>query len=98
MQSDEIFDLVWNEALKDANALHLTEAFLPHKWKRPAKILSGNETLPYDNVCDVKTFCWCICFDVIEMVVNCLEDRFVQAGYQALRNIEQLNYKKPSVI
>ena len=94
MQSDEIFDLVWNEALKDANALQLTEAFLPHKWKRPAKILSGNETLPYD----VKTFCWCICFDVIEMVVNCLEDRFPQAGYQALRNIEQLNYKKPSVI
>ena len=40
--SDEIFDLIWNRVLKDANALQVTETSLPRERKGPVKILSGN--------------------------------------------------------
>ena len=39
-------------------------------WKGPAKILSGMETSPYDDVCHIKTFYKCIHLIVIDTVVN----------------------------
>ena len=41
LRSVEIFELIWDETLKDANTLQWTEASSPRKWERPAKILSG---------------------------------------------------------
>ena len=69
------------------------KAPLPRKWKGPAKILSGMETLPYDDVCHRKTSCRCIHLIVIGTVVNCKEDRFAQTRYQASRNIGQFSFK-----
>ena len=83
LQSDEIFDLIWEKLLKDANTLQLTEASSPRNRKRPTKTFSGNETSVYDDVCEVKTFCRYIYFNVIDF--NCIEDRFAQTGYQATR-------------
>ena len=85
MQSDEIFDLIWDKVLKYANTLQLTEPSLPRTRKRPAKTFSANETSVYDDVCEVKTFCRYIHFNVIDTVFNCIEDRFAQAGYQVTR-------------
>ena len=36
----------------DPNILQLTEASLPSKQKRPAKILSGSKTSAYGDICD----------------------------------------------
>ena len=69
--------------LKHATTL-LIETSLPCKKKSSAKILSGNETSPYDDVCDVKIF---------YTVVNGKEDRFVQAEYQASRSIKHCVFK-----
>ena len=63
---------------------------ISHERKRSAKILSRNEASAQDYVCDINTFCRGIYFDVIVTVVNCIEDRFTQAGYQASRKIERL--------
>ena len=68
----------------------MTETSLSSKQKGAAKILSGNETSAYDDVCDVKTFYRRIYFNVTDMVINCIENQFTQAGYQPSRNIEQL--------
>ena len=42
LQSDKNFSLIWDKALKDVNTLQLTEASLPSKRERLAKILSVN--------------------------------------------------------
>ena len=63
---------------------------ISHERKRSAKILSRNEASAQDYVCDINTCCRGVYFDVIVTVVNCIEDRFTQAGYQASRKIEQL--------
>ena len=39
-----------------AELLEVTQPSLPRKRKRPAKFLNENETSPYDEVSDVKTF------------------------------------------
>lgn len=63
---------------------------ISHVSKRSAKILSRKEASAQEYVCDIKTFCTGIYFDVIVTVVNCIEDRFTQAGYQASRKTERL--------
>ena len=65
--------------------MKLTEASLPYKHKRPAKIPSGNKAAAYDVVCVVKTFNRHIYFNVNYTVVNCIVDQITQTGYQASR-------------
>ena len=90
LRSVEIFELIWDETVKDANTLQWTEASSPRKWARPPKSLSGKDISAYDDVCDAKIFYRYIYFNVIDTVVNCIEDWFAQAGYQVSTNIEQL--------
>ena len=81
--------LIMGWSIKRWNTLQLIEAFSPRKRNRPDKILSGNETSAYDDVCDVKTFYKNIYFNVIDTVASYTEGQFWKAGCHVLRNIKQ---------
>ena len=76
--------------VQQVDVLEITQPSLPPKWKRPAKLLNENEASLYDEVSDAKTFYRYIYFDTIDTVTNCIKTWFLQPGYRAIRNIEQL--------
>ena len=76
--------------VQQVDVLEITQPSLPRKWKRPAKLFNENEASLYDEVFDSKTFYRHIYFDAIDTVTNCIKTWFLQPGYRAKRNIEQL--------
>ena len=90
LRSESEFELLWQKTVQQAEVLEITQPSLPHKRKRPAKLLNENEASLYDEVSDVKTFYRRIYFDAVDTVTNCITTRFSQPGYRAVENIKQV--------
>ena len=82
LRSECVFEFLWQKTVQQAEVLEITQLSLPHKRKRPVKLLKQNEATLYDEVSGIY-------FDAIDTVANCIKTRFSQPGYRAIKNIGQ---------
>ena len=91
LRNVESFDLFWLKVTKSAESLDVGEPQLPHQRKAPRRYDDGSAH--GDFHADPKAYYRQHYFEAIDLVVNCITDRFQQPGYNVYRNLEQLLLK-----
>ena len=91
LRNVESFDVFWLKVTKSAESLDVGEPQLPHQRKAPRRYDDGSAH--GDFHADPKAYYCQHYFEAIDLVVNCITDRFQQPGYNVYRNLEQLLLK-----
>ncbi len=91
LRSVDSFDLFWLKVTKSAESLDIGEPQLPHQCKTPRRYDDG--LADSDFHADPKVDYRQHCFEAIDLVVDCIKDRFQQPGYEVYCNLEQLLLK-----
>ena len=60
----------------------------PHKCKRPSCFEEGHGSCHYPDT--PKYYFKLICFEAIDMIVNCIQQHFDQSGHNIYKNMKQL--------
>lgn len=90
LRSDSSFDLFWLKLLSLSESLNIAPQ-LPRHRKRPRRYEEGLAASEFHN--DPKAFFRQHYFEAIDLVVNCIKDRFHQPGYEVYSKLEQLLVK-----
>ena len=91
LRSVESFDLFWLKVTKSADSFDVGEPQLPRQRKIPKRYDDG--LADSDFHADPKDCYRQQYFEAIDLVVNCIKDRFQQPGYEVYCNLEQLLLK-----
>ena len=91
LRNVESFDLFWLKVTKSGESLDVGEPQLPRQRKAPRRYDDGSAH--GDFHADPKAYYRQHYFEAIDLVVNCITDRFQQPGYNVYRNLEQLLLK-----
>ena len=88
LRSDDNFLLFWTKVKKMASDLEVNNPVLPRQRKRPRRYEDGSAEGAFpDKVEDLYRVVY---FEAIDLIVNCIKDRFDQPGYQQYRKLEEL--------
>ena len=88
LRSDDNFLLFWTKVKKMAIDVEVNNPVLPRQRKRPRRYEDGSEEGAFpDKVEDLYRVVY---FEAIDLIVNCIKDRFDQPGYQQYRKLEEL--------
>ena len=89
LRNDESFDLFWSNVNSKADELEIGPPELPRKRKRPARFDSG--IAEHEFPTEIKTHYRQIYFETLDIVMSCIEKRFLQGNYvnhyQQLENL-----------
>lgn len=85
------FDLFWNKVTTSAESLEAEEPQLPRRRKLPRRYDEGTSESEFHT--DSKAFYRQHYYEIIDLIVNCIQARFEQPGYAVYRNLEQLLVK-----
>lgn len=87
IRSDNSFKLFWEKTNKEANDLGVMEPCLPRQRKTPRR-LDDDASSSYSFPATSEDCYRQIYFEAIDLIVNCINDRFDQPGiYQNLQNL-----------
>lgn len=87
LRTNNSFKLFWANVLDHQTWLEVSEPKLPRKRKAPARIAEGSE--PHHHTTPESKY-WQEFFAVIDLVTNCIEQRFNQPGYRSISMLENL--------
>jgi len=90
LRDEDSFDLFWLKVLKMSESLDM-EPQLPRQRKRPRRLEDGLADAEFHD--DVKAYFRQQYFEAIDLIVNCIQDRFQQPGYMLYSHLEQLLLK-----
>ena len=90
LRDDDSFDLFWLKVTKTSESLDI-EPLLPRQRKRPRRYEDGLADGEFHG--DVKVYFRQHYFEAIDLIVNCIKDRFQQPGYTVYSHLEQLLLK-----
>ena len=91
IRNDELFHLFWEKVSLFAKSLEVDEPQLPHCRKWPSRYEEGTSTGDYPS--DLKDLFRQQYFEVIDLIIACINDRFDQPGYKIYRQAEELLLK-----
>ena len=91
MRSAEHFDLFWKTLIKKVEHLNVGEPVLPRKRKAPRRIEIGEGTGDFHTT--VVDHYRVIYFEAMDLVIQCIDDRFDQPGYKMYSGLETLLFK-----
>ena len=87
MRNEEHFRLFWLKVTQSAEKLNIQDAFLPRRIKKPKRyedgICSEHSATPEEHY--FKIYC-----QAMDLIINCIERRFNQPGYQIYKNLQEL--------
>ncbi len=91
IRSDERFDQFWEVVVMKAEALGVDEPLLPRRRKLPHRFddgLSGGDFAATPKAHFKQCY-----FEAVDLIVNCIQDRFDQQGYRVYHLLETLLLK-----
>lgn len=91
VRSDERFDQFWEVVTKKADKLGVNEPRLPRRRKLPRRFddgLSGGDFMATPKAHFKRCY-----FEAIDLIINCIQDRFDQPGYRMYHLLETLLLK-----
>ena len=91
-RSDNSFKLFWEKTNKEANDFGITEPCLP-RHRNTSRRLDGGASSSYTVYSFPATsenYYRQIYFKAIDLIANCINDRFDQQGYKIYQNIQNL--------
>lgn len=91
IRSDDMFDLFWELVSKKATELDVDEPKLPRQRKRPRRYDEGQSDGNFPHA--VQDHYKRIYFEVLDLVINGIKNRFDQPGYKIYSNLEELLVK-----
>ena len=91
MRSDDQFDLFWDLVVLKAEELGVDEPKLPRKRKLPHRYDDGSSSGDFPS--PPKAHFKPAYFEAIDLITNCIQERFDQPGYQIYRSLETLLVK-----
>jgi len=91
MRSDEQFDLFWELVILNAKELDVDDPQLPRRRKLPHRFDDGLS--PGDFPSTPKTYFKQVYFEALDLIINCIQDRFDQPGYRIYQSLEILLMK-----
>ena len=91
MRSDDQFDLFWDLVVLKAEELGVDEPKLPRKRKLPHRYDDGSSSGDFPST--PKAHFKPAYFEAIDLITNCIQERFDQPGYQIYRSLETLLVK-----
>ena len=91
MRSTDQFDLFWKVLTKKAAQLNIDEPVLPRKRRAPRRIEIGESPAEFHgNVIDYYRVFY---FEALDLIIQCIDDRFNQPGYRLYSALETLLVK-----
>lgn len=94
LRSDENFQLFWENLLLSSKSLDLPEPSLPRKRKMPKRFESGQVEASFHTSPD--QYFKQIYYEGLDLVINCVKDRFEQEGYKVYRHLQDVLLKTAS--
>ena len=91
LRNDDNFALFWQKIEIIKKDLDIEDPKLPRKRKVPRRYEDGNRQAEFDT--DVKAYYKKIYYEALDLIINCIESRFNQEGYQIYRNLQDLLLK-----
>lgn len=91
LRSDQSFDLFWSKVNHFASSHDVSEPQLPRKRKKPRRFEEGVSAGEFHET--PKQYYRQHYFEAIDLIVNCTQDRFNQAGYKIYSSLEALLIK-----
>ena len=91
LRGDDQFDLFWTKVTTSADAAGVDEPVLPRSRKVPRRFEVGDGAGYV--VPDVKTKYCHVYFEAVDLLVNSIQSRFDQPGYQVYSQLEELLVK-----
>ncbi|XP_062585373.1 zinc finger MYM-type protein 1-like [Saccostrea cucullata] len=91
MRKEESFDSFWESLNGKLNELDVSEPTLPRRRKMPKRYETGKA--PPEFTTSEKDLYRQQYFEALDLVVNCVKDRFDQPGYQVYRHLEDVLLK-----
>ena len=89
LRSDDSFKLYWQKVSREAEELKsISKPKLPRKRRVPKRLYDG--TAPGDHPPTVEDHYRSICFQTLDVVINCIESRFDQLGYRVRRILQRI--------
>ncbi len=80
LRTDSSFDLFWSKIRKKAADLDVDEPQLPRRRRIPPRFDEGTSEGDYHS--DVKAYYRLSYYEAIDLIVNCIENRFNKPGYK----------------
>ena len=91
MRSDDQFNLFWDLVVLKAEELSVDEPKLPRKRKLPHRYDDSSSSGDFPST--PKAYFKPAYFEAIDLVTNCIQERFDQPGYRIYRSLETLLVK-----
>lgn len=91
IRNDEAFSLFWAKVLRLISELDVSEPSLPRRRKHPRRYEEGDAEPEFsETVEDLYRKAY---FEALDLVIECIKDRFDQPGYKIYRNLQDLLLK-----
>ena len=84
------FDPFWENVKEESSKHEINEFVLPRKRKKPARF--GDQTLSHDAE-NEKDYFKKIYDEALDLIINCIEERFSQPGFESYKNLQDLLLK-----
>ena len=91
MRSDDSFKLFWQVLRVKAQKLNIGEPTLPRKRKAPRRFEIGESQAEFPS--SVEDHYRAIYYEALDLILQCIDDRFDQAGYKMYSTLEALLIK-----
>ncbi len=88
VRNEESFDLFWQKVNSRASQLDVGEPQLPRRRRLPRRLDDGLSAAEFHD--SPKIFYRQQYFEAIDLIVNCVDDRFKQDGYRVYQSLESL--------
>lgn len=85
------YDLFWKRVDLKIKELNVDEPQLPRQRKAPKRYDDGLSTGYFRG--STKEHYKQICYEALDLIISCVEDRFDQAGYRIYKTLEMLLIK-----
>ena len=91
LHNDRMFDIFWANVNQFTSTHEVHDAWLPRQQKRPRRYQEGTSS---GNVHETpKHYYQQHYFEAIDLIFNCIQDRFNQPGYKVYSTLESLLMK-----
>ncbi len=91
IRNDTSFDLFWTKVNSFATSKNISEPELPRQRKVPKRYEEGISTGYFPE--SPKEYYKQLFFEAVDLIVNCIKDRFDQQGYKIYSSLESLLMK-----
>ena len=91
IRNDESYDMFWKRVDLKVKSLGVSEPQLPRRRKAPKRYEIGSSAGDFHE--NPKDYYGQVYYQALDLIVNCIEDRFDQPGYRIYKTLELLLVK-----